>query len=418
MWTRPTPPHSPTPAALSIRMMTRILIWASTFQAELEALCVDLAQETECEVLIAAPRAFQYRALSAVATPERPPSALVDRSSKQGLRQAKAFDADVVVVDNNVPTHKLSPRLFMAWHGFGWRPDSIGPTTRRIASMYGALDKPNRSVRWLAIGPTDAEDRIRHGIDRSNIVHSGSSFAHWLTPDSPVLQAFSASDVQSEYIIDLSRPTVLFAFTWHYGEPLSSWGESLVLMEQLFSRLSELGVNALVRLHDRHRYRRRFVKEMTLLADRLPHVQCKFRDSSPNSLVDLLVGDALVSDLSSILTYWYHSQKPTVHLVPRADAAGMLQTRRRQHRRLKIATTPVDDARWKIPPTEVGGPVVQSIDELVGHLAAIVGDSSCTGSSRATGTAESQVRQAFLDRHLFDPEPSGIARHVLTLARS
>ena len=48
-----------------------------------------------------------------------------------------------------------------------------------------------------------------------NVVALGSAYSDLLAPDSPIRQRFAREDVQADYDIDLSRPTVLVGLSCH-----------------------------------------------------------------------------------------------------------------------------------------------------------------------------------------------------------
>jgi hypothetical protein len=234
----------------------------------------------------------------------------------------------------------------------------------------------------------------------------GSAYSDWLRTEGPLQRGFDRARVQPHYAIDLARPTVLLALTWHHGGSLNHWGDEAELLDALLRRIEQRGANALVRMHDRHRYEPEYVALCEQLADGRAGVQLKWKSSAPDSLVDLLVSDAMISNYSSILNGFYHSGRPSVHIDPADARAGQAYYRR--WRSGKLQRVRIDDpaSLWKLPPSEVGGLRAQSFDELL----------QCVDRALAEPDCCAELARAFCARYVTEPDGRTCERIAAMLA--
>jgi hypothetical protein len=361
----------------------RICFWATSFQADNQALAVHLSQQTGVEVLVALdePERYQQEPVARL-LPLR--VRLLDRQAAATLGQIAAFAPDCVIVDNHLPKRRLARRLYVLWHGYGWRIDDLSTMKRELRKLVGDVQVPNADFRWQAFGELDRSYRVQHsGFAPENVVTLGSAYSDLLLPGSPTALKLDPRSVQSHYEIDLSRPTILLGMTWHHGGALGHWGDDAALHEELAQHAARLGANLLIRMHDRHRYTAPDAERMEALARRHSHVQLKFKSSHPDSLVDLLVSSVLVSNYSSLLNAFYHTGKPSIHIDPIAhDGPNFRRDWRWGMLRRKREQDPL--ASWKLSPEDIGGLRVQSFAELLGALSRAVAEPDCCiESSRA-----------------------------------
>src|SRR5688572_10591884 len=98
----------------------KILLWATTLQADILALALHLDARPDCEVMVVADGLAAYRREPiAAARPLRCP--LLERGDPQVEARCRAFAADVVVFDNHMPPFRAAARLVSMWHGLGWK---------------------------------------------------------------------------------------------------------------------------------------------------------------------------------------------------------------------------------------------------------------------------------------------------------
>ena len=109
-------------------------------------------------------------------------------------------------------------------------------------------------------------------------------------------------------------------------------------------------------------------KPLEELAARHPgRLQLKFKSESPDSLVDLLVSDVLVSNYSSLLNAWYYTGKPSLHVDPH-DASAAQQVSYKMRFGLPMPERVSAEEKWKLPPSEHGGLRATSFEELLAGL--------------------------------------------------
>ncbi len=342
----------------------KICFWATSFQADNQALASYLSLLPGVEVLVALDDPERYRA-EPVWNVLPFEGRLIDRRASNALETIDAFAPDCLIVDNHLPKRRLAPRLYVLWHGYGWRVDDLSTMRKELGRLVGPVDKPNPFFRWHAFGPIDRAYRIEHsGFAPDNVIAQGSVYSDLLLPGAPRQVSLEPSSVQAHYRVDLGRPTLLLGMTWHHGGALGHWGDDQALHEALALHLARRGANLLIRMHDRHRYETADVARMERLAATHANVQLKFKSSSPDSLVDLLVSSAMISNYSSFLNAFYHTGKPSIHIDPVARDGGTNYRRHLRFGRLWVKKVADPMASWKLPPSDVGGLVAHDFGEL------------------------------------------------------
>ena len=343
----------------------KICFWATSFQADNQALASYLSRRPGFEVVVALDDPERYR--------QEPvwnllPFAgrLLDRQASSTLAALEAFAPDCMIVDNHLPKRRVAPRLYVLWHGYGWRVDDLSTMKRELSRLVGPVDKPNPLFRWHAFGPFDRAYRIEHtGLAPENVVALGSAYSDLLIPAAPHRVTFDSSAVQTHYRLDLRRPTLLLGMTWHHGGALAHWGDDQQLHEALARHLESRGANLLIRMHDRHRYEARDVARMEQLMATHSNVQLKFKSSSPDSLVDVLSSAVMISNYSSFLNAFYHTGRPSIHIDPMARGGGPSYRRDWRWGRLRVRKVADPLASWKLSPSDVGGLIAHDFPELL-----------------------------------------------------
>ncbi|MEM6295422.1 MAG: hypothetical protein AAGA54_29380 [Myxococcota bacterium] len=355
----------------------KICFWCTSFQADNQALAAHLAQSPGFEVLVAMDDPARYSAEPVERLlPMR--GRWLDRRDADTPKAIEAWAPDVLVVDNHLPKQRLAPRVFVLWHGFGWRYDDLSVMRKQLRKLVGDVTRPNRRFRWQAFGEWDQRYRVSHSrLDPENVVALGSAYSDVLLPGSDVQRRFSRAEVQAHYCIDLSRPTVLVGLSWHHGGALGHWGDDEALHEQLVAHVGASGANVLLRLHDRHRYEPAYVAVMEGLAARHAHVALKFKSESPDSLVDLLVSDVMISNYSSFLNAFYYTQRPSIHIDPVSGISGQHVTRTMKRGKLRVRSVRDPLSTWKLSPDEIGGLRATSFEELLAAIDLSLADPTC-----------------------------------------
>jgi hypothetical protein len=154
----------------------KICFWATSFQADNQALASHLCREPGLEVTVALDDPEGYR---------REPvwdvlpfgGRLLDRRASSTPEAIEALKPDCLIVDNHLPKRRLAPRLYVLWHGYGWRIDDLSTMKRELSKLIGPVDAPNPCFRWNAFGPIDRSYRIEHsGLDAQNVAAGGSPY--------------------------------------------------------------------------------------------------------------------------------------------------------------------------------------------------------------------------------------------------
>jgi len=341
----------------------RVLIWASTLQADILALALHLDERPDTDLLIAAEGLEAWRREPiARARPFR--ARLLDRAAATTSADAMSFRADVVVCDNHFPEFPAAPRVCWMWHGLGWKakdPKDIEVNAGHIRRLT-SIDPRQPNPRFLAqcYHPKDRDWRIHSwGFAPENCLVTGSCFS-----DLVLAPPYSRADLASHYRIDIAgRRTLLLNFGWHYGRIFpGTWqpkrfGRSpmeadVAFIRSLFARADDHGANVLFCLHDRWRYEPAYLEVLHREAGRFPHVELKHKNERPDNLADLVVADAWVSNLSSFVTFFYHLGRPSVHLCPRPGARIRLSRVTRFGLRARPAGPEME---WMNQPEDNGG---------------------------------------------------------------
>lgn len=388
----------------------KVLLWATTLQADILALALHLDTSPDCQLLIVAEHARAF--LNAPIARLRPLSApILDRDEPRVRDAVAQFGPDVVVCDNHFPPWGAAPRVCAMWHGLGWkaRPsDELSTFYRHVERLTGG-DARQSNPRFIA-QCYHARDRAwRIGdwkLHPDNCHVSGSCFADLLRGPAP----YSRTALEPEYRLDLSRKTLLVNVTWHYGRIFpgtwqpkrlgrSPFDADLAFLEQVFARAREHRANVLFCLHDRKRYEPHYLAALHQLAERFGEGLClRHKDEHPDNWADLWIADAMLSNLSSFTTFFYHFGRPAVHLCPPPGDAGV---RFAQYSflgvgaRRRASTSPP----WMNDPRDNGGLSASTDAEALAAIDRALTEPDCCRDSA----------RRWLEEHVAAPEPSASA---------
>lgn len=341
----------------------KILIWATSFGADLWCLAryLDERPDVQLKILLPDPEVFLRDGIARLYPLK---AEIIRRRFYHHVTCVSAFTPDVTIMDNWIPYHAPSPKGFILWHGFGWKgPNDIKEFAhlhRSIKRAWGSGMQPNRNFRWHTFGPWDFEHRTRiSGFHPHNCRQTGAASHDYLRQPvaKEVLQEFYPFDV-------IGRKTVLIAPTWHYGEVFAHWGKDSEIMDNLLTELTRRGANVILRLHDSFRYEKQYLQVLHNLRSKHRHVLIKCKDHFPDNLLDMQVADVLVTNFSSIANLYYATGRPTVHIYPVADIDQEFMWRR--YTPVGIFKKKVSSVRfiWKLPPEDNGGLLARSPGEL------------------------------------------------------
>lgn len=371
---------------------TRILLWVSTLQADILALALHLDARADVELLIAADGLAAWRAEPIAAVrPLRAP--MLERGDSATRSAILGFKADVVVCDNHFPEFPAAPRVVHLWHGLGWKatpPGDIDTRLGHIRRLSGSDPrKPNANFLAQCYHERDKSWRVdAWGVAAENCRVVGSCFSDLL-----IAPPYRRADLASRYRIPVgNRPTLLVSFTWHYGRIFpGSWqprlfGRSpmeadLAFLGQVAARASDHGASILLCLHDRWRYEKSYLEALHLEAARFPHIEIKHKNEHPDNLADLVVADAMITNLSSFITYFYHFRRPTVHLAPRPGET-MTVGRMKSGSLKSVKAAP--DGLWMNDPADNGGMTAYDAEQALGAIStALTEPDSCRDRAKA-----------------------------------
>lgn len=367
----------------------RILIWATTFGADLYSLTryLDDCEDVDVRVVMADPKRFAKEGVATLFPLKAP---IHPRRWYSHVAGIPGFRPDVTIMDNRVPMRATSPNGFVLWHGFGWK----GPNDRaefrvlhaQLRKAWGDPLAPNPNFRWQTFGPFDFEHRTQvSGFHPENCRQLGAA-SH-----DDLRVPFDRERARAYYPFDIvGRPTVLLAPTWHYGEVFAHWGRDADLFDRLLTRIGERGANVILRLHDSFRFTGAYRAYLDGLGRRFDHVMVKYKDQSPDNFLDIQVSDVLITNYSSIANLFYATGRPTIHVYPVKDADETFMWR--TYSVLGVREKEVENARfvWKLPPEEHGGLLSRSFDDLLAQVEQALDDPTCCAAATA----------AFLDKHM------------------
>jgi hypothetical protein len=388
----------------------RVLIWATTFGADLWALTQALeARAISVRVAMPEPRAFLAQAVAHLGPlGARPVATTLARS----LFGSPCFRPDVTVLDETPPWRAPSLRGLVLWRLAG-APAAPGATLwRRLAWAFEDPRRPTQRLRWACHGPMDL---LRHtasgGVHPDNCVTVGvPSHDHLRAP-------FDKARARAFYPFMLAgRPTVLFVSTSEDAAPLARWGDAEDLLDRLLDHLGRRGANVILRLPSRAALSPAGLARARAHRRRHAHLLLKFDDTHPDDLVDMQVSDLLLTDAAPAAVRFLATGRPIIHLDPpgrptsdRLGALGRGSARADVSVGLRAWLEGADGPRRG--PTPRGGELMpgcraHDLRGLLRHL----------DEGLSAPEARREDARAFLDRHLLGADGRACDRLAATLA--
>lgn len=357
-------------------MSFRVLVWATTFGADLWSLVrwLDRRDDVELKVVLDEPDLFRRQPIARL-YPLRCP--LIRRRRWHGLIGLPGFRPDVTVIDNWVPRRAPSRAGFVLWHGFGWKGPNdrteFATLHRQLARCWGDPLRPNPRFRWHCFGPSDFDHRTKiSGFAAENCRIVGAA-SH-----DDLVEPFDRASVAADYPFDVVRgKTVLFAPTWHYGEVFAHWGNDAELLDAFVGHIHSRGANLIFRLHDRFRFPPEYVSLVDSIARRWGNVRLEYKNEAPDNYVAMKIADVLVTNFSSIANLYYATRRPTVHIYPVRSEDEAFTWRTYTSKGAKVHTVPSARFVWKFPPEQNGGLLARSFAELLQELDRALEEPDC-----------------------------------------
>ncbi len=372
-----------------VRFEVRVLVWATTFGADLWSFTRFLDRHADVQLKVVLDRSDLFR--SQFVAKEFPLRAeLVERKKRHAYVGLLGFRPDVTILDNWIPRRRLSPSAMMLWHGFGWGAgtDASGFATlhRQLKRTWGDVRTQNARFRWQCFGSTDFEYRTQKSeISAENCrVLGAASHDDLRTP-------IERARLQPAYPFDIvNKKTVLLAPTWAYGGFLHQWGDELQLFERLVDKVRDHGANLLIRMHDRFRFEPEYRDRLESVVAGSDNVMLKYKDTAPDNYLDLQIADVLITNFSSIANLYYATGRPSIHIAPtETDDDELIYHSLRAGGRLEQTKSTIRDS-WKMPPSENGGLLARTFDDLMLHIDRALEEPGC---------CESAAR-SFIEKHM------------------
>jgi hypothetical protein len=377
----------------------KILIYATTFGADLLSFTKYLSEETDAEVKVLLDDVEQFKK-EGIFDYWDLDLELHNTSKITLIRGIKGYDPDLTILDSNIPLRRTSPKALILWHGYGWK----GPNDeeefkwlhRNIKLSWGSMKEPNPNIKWLTFGPIDYKHRTEvSGFHPENCITLGSASHDYLQQEVP------KEDLQPYYPFDVvNRKTVLIAPTWHYGEVFSHWGDEDKLFNTLLTEMEAQNVNVILRLHDSYRFEHHYLEFLQSLETKYDNILLKFKDHHPDNFLDLQVSDLLVTNYSSIANLFYATGRPTVHVYPvkSKDESFMWLNKTM----FGIKKKRVDSIKfiWKYPPEDNGGMLAKDFDTMMEQIKEGLNDPNCCAD----------IAQQYLDKHMLSADGKNCER--------
>lgn len=357
----------------------RVCLWATTLQANIWSLSKYLAEHDRFEVVVVTEDAKKWHT-EPIAQVIPPTYTVMEKNDPDTLRYLQTdFKPLVTVVDNHYPPKKLSPFLINVWHGFGWK----GPEDRKafntvfknVKKLTGiSADTPNPYFRFVCGGNTNFEYRIHvTGFAPENVLPLGQAFT-----DDIVNNQIRKEDIQRFYPdIFANRKVCLFAPTWHFGRIFAHLGDDIEILENIFKKLDELDCALILRMHDRKRFEPEYLEALETLARKHPLVMLKYKDTDRDNLLDMCISDIMMSNYSSILTFFYGTFRPSIHIYPVNKNFETSYYRVWKNGAVRVEKAPEENYIWSLDPVENGGLVAHSVADIEASIENAVSDSDC-----------------------------------------
>ena len=357
----------------------RVCLWATTLQANIWSLAKYLSQDEKFEIVVVTEGAERWRS-EPITTVFPPMFEVLDKNASETLRFLKnEFHPQVTVVDNHYPPSKLSPFLINVWHGFGWKgPEdraAFNTVFKNVKKLTGiSPERPNPYFRFISAGETNRDYRIHvTEFAPENVLPLGQAFT-----DDIVRNDIKRQEIEKFYSESfIGHKICLFAPTWHFGRIFSHLGDDIEILGRIFDTLERLECALILRMHDRNRFDPAYLHALQSLVSRHPLVMMKYKDMDRDNLLDISVSDVMMSNYSSILTFFYGTSRPSIHIYPVDKRREASYYRVWKNGAVQLKKAPEDSYIWSLPPEENGGLVAASVEEIEAALEQALTDPSC-----------------------------------------
>lgn len=294
----------------------KVCIWTTCLQADTLALAIALDRDPEVELLVVAANLAAYQS-EPIARFRPLTCTLLDRSRDDHETAARAFDADVCLVDNHLPKYPAGKKLVFFWHGLplkAYARREIRSFQRHCNRLVGKTSVPNNRFLAQCYNRMDYDHRVEHWkIARQNCRIWGSAYSDLL-----LRPPYEKKDLEEYYELDLTgRKNILLSFTWNFGtKAFGVLGDDDAIFTELLNSAAENDANIIFSLHDKFRYAPELIERIEFYANRYPHSFIKYKNEHADNLADLVVSDVMICNFSSFIVFHYFTGKPSIHIQP------------------------------------------------------------------------------------------------------
>jgi len=385
----------------------RVLIWATTLQADILSLVYYLSSCSHLQLLVVAEQTAgfwnepicRFRPVNAV---------LYDRTNPDIESTVRKFAPDVVIADNHIPTFLRQVKLCTMWHGLGWKARGKTDLEMFYKSVMRLTGQDPRhftdNFRAQCYGGPDRSWRIEQWDLTADACRTiGMTYTDLLL-DLP----YDKDALQPYYNIDIVRKkVVLLSISWHYGRMQSHnlascrffIGDSRMTADlnslvELLATIREAGMNCLLCLHDKKRYESRYLTRLLAVTRPFDNLQIKFKSEHQDNLADLVAADIMVSNLSSFITFFYFLGKPSIHLRPATDHLSTLRYAQLIRGKVSFRKPELGEPIWMNDPDDNGGFTAHNVAEIKDCLSIAMADPTCCLDRS----------RRWIDRHVHQPD--------------
>jgi hypothetical protein len=370
--------------------MMRVLIWATTLQADILSLVYYLSDCRDVQLMVVADQTAGFR--NEPICRFRPINAvLYDRANPDIKSTVRKFAPDVVVADNHIPFFLGQVKFCTMWHGLGWKARGKADIEMFYKQVERLTGQDPRcycdNFRAQCYGEPDRRWRIeKWGLKADACRAIGMMYTDLL-----LNLPYDKATLQPYYDIDIvSKKVVLLSISWHYGRMQSQnltsrrlyfrdsrMTADLNSLIEILETIREAGMNCLLCLHDKKRYESKYLSRLLSVTRPFDNLQIKFKSEHQDNLADLVAADIMISNLSSFITFFYFSGRPSIHLLPSTDHLDALRYAQYMNGKLSFRKLQTGEPIWMNDPNDNGGLTAHSVAEIKYCLNRAIADPRC-----------------------------------------
>lgn len=213
---------------------------------------------------------------------------------------------DYIVTSNQDPTYLKAPNIHIG-HGAGCVAKLYHNNKKEFMDDYG---------KYYALGfygEKDKQTHINMGFPEERILVFGMpQSVELLEKENPILRDTWLINKK----LDPKKKTILYAPTWNQGSSrgfFPIWDDENTKVKLLCDKIQELNLNFVIRMHERHRYTKDWLKLYSNIFDNY-NINYIYLNDDPDNTPYLKYSDILIGDMSSMNSYFYTMNKPVIHI--------------------------------------------------------------------------------------------------------